>query len=828
MNERASRTSGKASPAARKVAPVVGIGASAGGFEAFTRLLRALPADTGLAFVLVQHLEPGHERISAKLLARATDMPVQEVRDGMRAEPNHVYMVPAKVDLSLMDGLFHTVGRKAPAGHHRPIDYFFRSLAETRKSQAIGVILSGAGSDGTAGLKAIKDEGGITFAQEPASAKFDGMPRSGIAAGCVDLVLPPERIAAKLARVARRPFVAMSPPEGVAALPAKQEDGKEVGRVMREGLLSNGLGSVVSGTNIPIVILDRDHRIRLFSLAAQKLLGLFTGDIGRPIGQLQGVNIPDLKDLISAVIERGREVGREVQSEEGRWYWLKITPFRTGEQKIEGVLIVFVDIHALKQTQEALQKERNLISATLGAAKDLLVVVLDREGRIVQFNRVCEQLTGYSSEEVKGRRPWNFLLLPEETPAVREIFKEVVGGTPNQTENHWVTKDGRRLLISWSNSAVMSEGSVEFVIATGIDQTERAEARQRAEESEATVRALLETATQAILAINRQRQIVLANAATEIMFGYSREELIGQPIGKLVPERFRERHVAHLTEWFLQPSNRTIGRELAGLRKDSAEFPINISLSHIESGGEILGVAFVSDITERKKGEKALLDYQRQLQRLTGSLLSIQETENRELARELHDVYSQELAALAMEISTLLNSPEMEGPLTQRLADLGKTIRDLADEMHRTSRQLHPAILHELGLETALREECNTFSQQAGVPVQFSSEELPALLPEDVSLCLYRVAQESFRNIRKHTGATSTRVQLRGEGGGVSLRVEDTGDGFNVEEARKSGGLGLISMEERVRLVNGRFSIRSQPRSGTTVEVFVPLDKNAK
>jgi signal transduction histidine kinase len=134
----------------------------------------------------------------------------------------------------------------------------------------------------------------------------------------------------------------------------------------------------------------------------------------------------------------------------------------------------------------------------------------------------------------------------------------------------------------------------------------------------------------------------------------------------------------------------------------------------------------------------------------------------------------------------------------------------------------------ELGLETALREECNTFSQQSGISVQFLSEELPALLPEDVSLCLYRVAQESLRNIRKHTGATGTRVQLRGEGGGVSLRVENTGDGFNVEEARKSGGLGLTSMEERVRLVNGSFSIRSQPGSGTTVEVFVPLDKNAK
>jgi two-component system, chemotaxis family, CheB/CheR fusion protein len=155
----------------RKGLPIVGIGASAGGLEAFTQLLRALPTNTGMAFVLVQHLEPKHESMLTKLLARATAMPVREISERMRVEPNSVYVIPANADLSLIDGLLHVVGRMAPAGRHLPIDYFFRSLAETRKSQAIGVILSGTASDGTAGLQAIKAEGGITFAQEPISAK---------------------------------------------------------------------------------------------------------------------------------------------------------------------------------------------------------------------------------------------------------------------------------------------------------------------------------------------------------------------------------------------------------------------------------------------------------------------------------------------------------------------------------------------------------------------------------------------------------------------------------------------------------------------------------
>ena len=206
----------------------------------------------------------------------------------------------------------------------------------------------------------------------------------------------------------------------------------------------------------------------------------------------------------------------------------------------------------------------------------------------------------------------------------------------------------------------------------------------------------------------------------------------------------------------------------------------------------VLGVAFVSDITERKKNEEALLDYQRQLQRLTASLLSVQETENRELARELHDVFSQELAALGMEVSTLLSSSEIASPLTQRLADLGKKIGHLADDMHRTSRQLHPAILHELGSGDSVAGGMQHFFRNNRTFRSNSClKNMPASLPEDVSLCLYRVAQESLRNIRKHTGATGVSMHLRGEGEGVSLRVEDTGDGFRPRGGSQERRLGL-------------------------------------
>ena len=220
-------------PAESAIPPVVGIGASAGGLEAFTQLLTALPIDTGLVFVLVQHLEPTHKSVLAPLLARATKMPVQEVREGTHVEPNHVYVIPANADLSLLDGLLHLVGRKSARGRHLPIDYFFTSLAESRGGQAIGVILSGTASDGTAGIKAIKEAGGITFAQDPESAKFDGMPRSAIASGCVDLVLPPQRIAKELARIVRNPLIGLLPIHAVPSVPAEDEDWAGLFRILR-------------------------------------------------------------------------------------------------------------------------------------------------------------------------------------------------------------------------------------------------------------------------------------------------------------------------------------------------------------------------------------------------------------------------------------------------------------------------------------------------------------------------------------------------------------------------------------------------------------------
>ncbi|MCA9120437.1 MAG: PAS domain S-box protein [Planctomycetaceae bacterium] len=186
--------------------PIVGIGASAGGLEAFTQLLKALPLDTGMGFVLVQHLDPEHESALTQILSRATSLPVCDVTNNQLVEPNCVYIIPPDTNLSIADGSLKLQPRPKTRTPHRPIDSFFESLAADHGERAIGVVLSGTASDGTLGLEAIKAEGGITFAQDD-SAKYDSMPHSAVAAGCVDLVLSPKEIAEELARIAKHPYV---------------------------------------------------------------------------------------------------------------------------------------------------------------------------------------------------------------------------------------------------------------------------------------------------------------------------------------------------------------------------------------------------------------------------------------------------------------------------------------------------------------------------------------------------------------------------------------------------------------------------------------------
>ena len=206
--------------------PIVGIGASAGGLDAFRQFLTAMPSDSGVALILIPHLDPTHESMMVPLLARHTRLPVCEAAQGMKVQPNCVYVIPPNKFLSISGGVLQLSVPPAARRLETSIDFFLRSLAEDQKEDAIGIILSGTGSHGSSGLKEIKLAGGMVMAQQPESAEHSQMPRSAIATGLIDYVLPPEEMPAALVAYVRQPWLHESreSEESDIPLPAQMND----------------------------------------------------------------------------------------------------------------------------------------------------------------------------------------------------------------------------------------------------------------------------------------------------------------------------------------------------------------------------------------------------------------------------------------------------------------------------------------------------------------------------------------------------------------------------------------------------------------------------
>jgi two-component system CheB/CheR fusion protein len=223
-----------AATSSSNIFPIIGVGASAGGLEAFTELLHALPKDNGMAFVFVQHLDPKHVSMLAEILARESKMPVREARSGVQVERDHVYVIPRNTSVSIAKRTLRLGPRSLVSGQLTSIDTFFHALAQDQGKRSIGVLLSGNGSDGTSGLKAIKSAGGIALVQDPDTAKYDGMPRSAIGAGCVDFVRKPGEIADELVRLVDHPYIGSPGWQGDEILPDSPDSLNHILAVVRK------------------------------------------------------------------------------------------------------------------------------------------------------------------------------------------------------------------------------------------------------------------------------------------------------------------------------------------------------------------------------------------------------------------------------------------------------------------------------------------------------------------------------------------------------------------------------------------------------------------
>jgi len=376
-------------------------------------------------------------------------------------------------------------------------------------------------------------------------------------------------------------------------------------------------------------------------------------------------------------------------------------------------------------------------------------------------------------------------------------------------------------LYKWPIIGVTALCAVETVLIAGLLVQ-----RSRRRRAERRFRQVVEAAPNGMVMVGEDGKIALANSQMERLFGYRKDEMLGQPVEMLVPERFRLEQHARRRAFFAAPAARSIGvgRDLFGQRADGSEFPVEIGLSAVQTDAGLSVLASIVDITERRQAEEGLRESQRALQELTGRLLHSQETERRRIARELHDDLNQSLALLSVDLDLLgQKPPESVNQLAGRIHDLSSRVRQLSSSVHGLSHQLHPSKLEQLGLLAAVRGLCKELSRSHGLPIAFSHRDVPDTLADEAALCLYRIAQEALANVIKHSGARHAHVELTRTGNALCLRIADDGVGFDARLVDGNGGLGLVSMRERLRLVSGQITVDSQPSRGTRVAVSVPL-----
>jgi len=360
------------------------------------------------------------------------------------------------------------------------------------------------------------------------------------------------------------------------------------------------------------------------------------------------------------------------------------------------------------------------------------------------------------------------------------------------------------------------------VMGTLLDITER----KRAEEVQARLASIVEHSNDPIIGRAFDATIISWNAAAEHMFGYAAAEIIGRDPVEMFPPEFRQ-EIAEQRK-LLRANQPVPYTETVRIAKDGRRIDVAINRSAIkDTAGNLIGTATIArDISERKRAEQILRNYAARLQTVSRKLLEVQEDERRRLARELHDQVGQVLTALKINLQVIERQPAA-APVALKIEECAR-IADAALQQVRTLMlDLRPPQLDELGLAVALRTHAERVVTPGNLALHFSAPAVPPKTPPAIEIACFRIMQETLTNILRHAGARNVWIELAVDGDGLKLTVSDDGKGFDLAEARRhamrGGSIGLLSMEERAALVDGRIEISTAPGAGTAVRAMFSL-----
>jgi PAS domain S-box-containing protein len=479
------------------------------------------------------------------------------------------------------------------------------------------------------------------------------------------------------------------------------------------------------------------------------------------------------------------------------------------------------------------------LSGIIHSAMDA-VITIDEERRIVLFNEAAEEIFGCPAREAIGSALDRFI--PERFRAVHGRHVEEFERTGTTARRMGIKlalsglrMNGEEFPIDASISQVAVDGKKFFTVILR-DVTERRKAEeslQRAvdEHRDLTerLRGVLQSAMDAIITMDEEQRIVLFNEAAEKIFRCRAGEVIGGPLDRFIPERFRAAHRAHVRRFGeTRVTTRLMGAKLAlfGLRADGEEFPIDASISQITIGGRKLYTVILRDVTQRKRSEEALERSYEELRELSATMNEIREAERTRIARELHDELAQWLTALRMDVSWLASRlPREHGPLLERAEKMKGVVDTTVSAVRRIAADLRPVMLDDLGLVPAIEGLLHELSQRTGIVVSLEPDHGSLTPGEPVATAVYRMVQEALTNVARHAEATEVQVTMSREGETLVVRVRDNGRGFDPVLVAQKKSYGVLGIRERAYTLGGSARIVRVSTGGTLVEIEIPMTR---
>jgi len=509
-----------------------------------------------------------------------------------------------------------------------------------------------------------------------------------------------------------------------------------------------------------------------------------------------------------------------------------------GDMLVVGVGIVVAAREVLRTERRSEASEAQL-AAIVDSAMDAIISV-DEAQTVVLFNRAAETIFRCPRHEALGMRLERFI--PERFRAAHRAHVEhfartgVTSRRMGDVTTLWgLRADGEEFPIEASISQTGPAGGRYYTVILR-DITLRRKAETEAErvrsalgETQRRLGAIVDSAMDAVITVDDAQNIVLLNRAAEQLFGVRREEMLGTPLDRLLPARFRAAHRAHIEAFGRTGvTSRRMGdvTTLWALRPHSGEeFPIEASISHTSEEGRRFYTVILRDITRRKQAEDALKASERELRALSARVLEAREEEKTRIARELHDELGQLLTALKMDLGWLRERLPADADLAARAAEMGNLLDRTVSSTRRISADLRPLMLDDLGLADAAAWLVDDFCKRYNVACKANLAEAEALqqVSKSVATAVYRAIQEALTNIARHAHAANAWVILTVEDGAIQLEIEDDGRGIAPDDLAKARSFGLKGMRERITFLGGSVDIARAPRGGTRLRMRVPL-----